>query len=79
MIKKIIINVSGKTVEMTLEEAKELHAQLDEMFGSKINYIPHVSPCKHEPYEHEPYKVTFGPTTTNSGTSASVGSVPATT
>ena len=30
----------GQKVELTLDEAKELHAQLHELFGDKTVYIP---------------------------------------
>lgn len=30
----------GKTVELTIDEAKELHEQLHSLFGEKTTYIP---------------------------------------
>ena len=30
----------GAKVRLTLQEAKELHSQLDELFGTKVTYVP---------------------------------------
>ena len=39
-ISKIAIQLNGKKVELTVDEAKELHRQLDSMFG--VQYIPTI-------------------------------------
>lgn len=31
---------AGTKVELTIEEAKELHAQLNELFGKELQYVP---------------------------------------
>lgn len=33
----------GKKVSLSLEEAKELHEQLDELFGKETQYIPYYT------------------------------------
>ena len=35
-IKKIVLDLNGKEVELTLEQAKSLHKLLDQMFGEKV-------------------------------------------
>ena len=35
-----ITTKDGKTVALSLEEAKDLHAQLDELLGSKTVFVP---------------------------------------
>lgn len=40
-ITKITLGTKGGIkVELSLEEAKELHGQLDTLFGSKVAYVP---------------------------------------
>ena len=34
-IKKMVLNIGGKDIELTLEQAKKLHQGLDERFGEK--------------------------------------------
>lgn len=43
MIKKITIEVGKKTIDLTLEEAKELHASLAELLAEKekVTYYPY--------------------------------------
>lgn len=46
--------ISGKTIDLTPEEAKELYRQLDELFGGKDPvYIPPVVP---DPYPVQPWQ-----------------------
>ena len=59
----------GKRVELTLAEAKELHEQLDELFGEKVRYVP-GSPIYVRPWVHPSYWVTCS-TSANSLTSKS--------
>ena len=39
-IKKIVLDLSGKEVSLTTEQAKKLHELLDELFGKETIYIP---------------------------------------
>ena len=41
-LEKLILGTNGgkKKIELTLEEAKELHAQLDALFGKKVEFVP---------------------------------------
>lgn len=39
-ISKIVVEVGGKKVELTLDEAKELGSILGEMFGLNLHYAP---------------------------------------
>lgn len=51
-VTKIVINVGGKEVEFTPEEAKELTKILSDMFGEKDNiYVPYSVPY-YPPYPH---------------------------
>ena len=69
-IKKIVLDLGGKEVTLTLEQAKKLHELLDELCGEKkTEYVPY--PVRYpywdwrRPYWHD------GPTWTSSnGTSA---------
>ena len=39
-IKKIVLNLGGKEVGLTLEQAKELHGVLDKIFGKTVPICP---------------------------------------
>ena len=59
-IKKMIIELNGKDVELTMEQARELKAALDELFGEKVREvrIPEPYPVYRRPYIwpwREPY------------------------
>lgn len=43
-IKKITIELDGKEIDLTLEQAKQMHRQLAELFASQPNvpYFPYV-------------------------------------
>jgi hypothetical protein len=59
MIKKIELDLGGKTVNLTPEQAKNLKEALDELFGKTIIKEIHEY---HDPYYWkwtQPYKVTF--------------------
>ncbi len=46
----------GKQVELTLEEAKELHDQLHTLFGKKATYIPSTPIVIERDRWHPPYR-----------------------
>ena len=56
MIRKIELDLDGKRVSLTLEQAKKLKDVLNELFGEKIikvkekEYIPYPQPYPIEPY-----------------------------
>ena len=63
-ISKIIVEVNGKKVELTLDEAKELGSILGEMFGLNLHYTPtypivYPVPVWREPYRFPYYTVTW--------------------
>ena len=59
MIKKVVIEVGGKEIELTETEAINLHGHLDRLFGSKrtewVPYVPYVPPPEPTPYD--PYRL----------------------
>lgn len=57
----------GKTVNLSLAEAKELHEQLDNLFGKKTVYIP-SNPIVIDRYS--PYWYDHSKWTLDSGTSS---------
>ncbi len=46
----------GKQVELTIEEAKELHDQLHTLFGEKTTYIPSAPIVIERDRWHPPYQ-----------------------
>lgn len=62
LIKKVVIELSGKDVELTLDQAKELQAALNELFGEKTRdiYIPKPHPVP-EPYPVIPWRRPYWP------------------
>jgi hypothetical protein len=59
----------GKKVALTLDEARELHEQLDDLFGKEVQYVPsqpiYVRPWWERP-DVPPYiTCTVGPSTSN--------------
>jgi hypothetical protein len=55
-IEKLVLDLGGKKVELTVDQAKKLAAALDEMFGTKERVV-------HVPYYERPWRWTL---TTNS-------------
>lgn len=55
-IKKMIIELNGKDVELTIAQAKELHAALNELFEEKERVVPY--PVYRRPYVW-PYRDPF--------------------
>lgn len=56
----MVIELNGKDVELTMEQARELKAALDEMFGEKVREVrvPEPYPVYRRPYIwpwREPY------------------------
>lgn len=68
-VKKIIIELSGKEVTLTLAQAKELQASLNELFEERVKVVkekeyipqpypvpqPYIYPRPWRPYRHEPW------------------------
>lgn len=55
-IKKMVIELNGKDIELTMEQARELHAALNELFEEKERVVPY--PVYRRPYVwpwREPY------------------------
>lgn len=58
----------GKTVELTLDEARDLHSQLEELFGEKVKYVP-STPIIIDRYRYpRPYRYWGEPMWSNEGT-----------
>lgn len=59
------LEVDGMVIQLTLEEAKELKALLDELFEEKHvpHYVPMPPPQETWPYWTQPYIVWSGNTT----------------
>ena len=38
-VKKLVLDVGGKEITLTVEQAKSLFQALDELFGEKIRYV----------------------------------------
>ena len=54
----------GKQVELTIEEAKELHDQLHTLFGEKTTYIPSTPIVIERDRWHPPYpQIWYGTST----------------
>ena len=51
-VKKLVIELDGKDVELTMEQARELHASLSELFDEKVREIrvPDPFPVYRRPY-----------------------------
>ena len=58
MVKKIVLEVKGKQITLSLEQAKELHAELNEFFGKEQTYVPYdplYNPWWNRPYRNPYY------------------------
>lgn len=53
---KIVLEVDGQTVQLTLDEARDLHAQLAELFVSKVTTVPIVIERDRYPGPWTPYR-----------------------
>lgn len=47
-VKKIIIELNGKDVELTMAQARELHSALSEIFGERVREV--ITPIYPRPY-----------------------------
>lgn len=58
-VTSIKLSISGKEIEVTLDDARRLKAALDELFKEKerVTYIPYQQPV---PAPTSPWKVTYG-------------------
>lgn len=53
IVKKMVIELNGKDVELTMEQARELQVALNELFGEKVREV-----IRPQPYPvPEPYPV----------------------
>jgi len=71
IIKKVVLDLDGKEVELTLEQAKKLHELLNELCGEKkTEYVPY--PVRYYYWSwNRPYWHYDGPTWTSSDGSSS--------
>ena len=74
-IVSIDIDLGDKTVELSLDQAKELHRQLGELFADKApTYIPSppvfIERDRYRPYWNWPLNWRYQPTTTTVSTDA---------
>lgn len=54
-VKKMVIQLGDKSVDLTIDEAKELHAALAELFEEKVRYISSPSVVIERPYRRPHY------------------------
>ena len=54
MIAKIIVKIGNKSIELTIDEARELYDNLDDMFGDKNTMIPYPF-IPETPYPIQPW------------------------
>lgn len=75
-IEKITLNIGRKTVELSVEEAKELKAVLSTLFGAdKVKYV--TKEVHHDHYPYRPYYPYYWyGTTCGNSISLSVGEAP---
>jgi hypothetical protein len=74
MIKKIELDLGGKKVALTPEQAKNLKDALDELFEKEVikekEYVPYYPPYRYPFFwEWQPYWVTFTSESNRGGTS----------
>lgn len=61
-IKKMVIELGGKDVELTMAQARELKEALDELFGEKVREIVRPQPYPvPEPYPVIPWRRPYWP------------------
>jgi len=65
-VKKIVLEVKGKEVSVSIDEAKELRTVLNELFEKEIHYLPGPVIREHTPYNPNPFW--YGHTHTTNGT-----------
>lgn len=53
-IKKVKIEISGKTIDLTLDECKQLKSELDKLVEKEYKYLPWYP--KYEKCEQYPWK-----------------------
>lgn len=55
-IKKIVLDLNGKEISLTIEQAKGLRDKLNELFGKNTVYVPQPYPTIYEklPWWNEP-------------------------
>lgn len=57
IIKKINIEIDGKNIELSFDEALKLYNELDSIFGNKTEYIPYPQPYPRYPWY--PAEITY--------------------
>lgn len=59
-IERMILDVGGKKIELTTDQAKKLHAALDELFGAKD--CPSPIYIERDPWRwpYRRYEITYG-------------------
>ena len=67
-IKGIEIEIDGRTVILTIEDAKQLQRELSDLLGDKAVPVPSYVPVPYypEPFIYPPPLITFAPTGTGS-------------
>ena len=56
-IKKIVLNLGGKQIGLSMDEAKKLKALLGELFDEKVSWFPYPTPIiieESRPYWYSP-------------------------
>jgi hypothetical protein len=71
--KLTLTTTDGKTIELAMDEAKELHSQLEQLFGEKVRYVPSqpvVIPWEYRPWQPYWRSPIYGDTTITMNTSS---------
>ena len=64
MLKSMVFKIGDKEIELTDVEAMQLYAELDRLFGKKVETIPYIPYQPSIPYEqpwYRPYEITCTP------------------
>ena len=56
MIKKVVLEIDGKEINLTIEQAKALKGDLDKLFDTEKEYVPYYP---FYPATVEPYRVSW--------------------
>lgn len=70
-ISSLNVLVGGKTVEVSLKEARELYEKLHDLFGKRETVFANACLCGCRPYWYSQTSLTWCATTNNSGLAAS--------
>lgn len=56
-VKTVTIDINGKKLELTLEEARELHKELGQIFNTKTEFVFPPNPIRETPIAPRPWRL----------------------